>query len=55
MPQLYESVLANIPIGSMASDDDIATAVAFLASPAAGHITGTNLVVDGGFAKRVQY
>ena len=55
VPQLYESVLANIPIGSMPSDEDIANAITFLASPAAGHITGTNLVVDGGFAKRVQF
>lgn len=53
-PELYESVVANIPLGSMATDEDIATAVAFLASPAAGHITGTNLIVDGGFSKRVQ-
>ena len=53
-PQLYESVVANIPLGSMATDEDVANAVAFLASPAAGHITGANLVVDGGFTKRVQ-
>jgi 3-oxoacyl-[acyl-carrier protein] reductase len=55
MPELYESVLGSIPLGSMATDDDIATAVTFLASPAAGHITGANLVVDGGFSKRVQF
>ena len=54
MPELYERVLAAIPLGSMATDDDVANAVVFLASPAAGHITGANLVVDGGFAKRVQ-
>ena len=53
-PALYEGVVAQIPLGSMASDDDIANAVAFLASPAAGHVTGANLVVDGGFTKRVQ-
>lgn len=54
MPDLHDSVVGSIPIGSMASDDDIANAVAFLASPVAGHITGANLVVDGGFTKRVQ-
>jgi 3-oxoacyl-[acyl-carrier protein] reductase len=53
-PELYDSVVANIPLGSMATDDDIANAVVWLASPAAGHITGANLVVDGGFTKRVQ-
>jgi len=54
-PELYESVVANIALGSMATDVDIANAVAFLASPAAAHITGANLVVDGGFTKRVQF
>jgi NAD(P)-dependent dehydrogenase (short-subunit alcohol dehydrogenase family) len=52
--ELFDSVVASIPLGSMASDHDVANAVAFLASPAAGHITGANLVVDGGFTKRVQ-
>jgi 3-oxoacyl-[acyl-carrier protein] reductase len=54
-PALYQSVVSQIPLGSMVTDTDIANAVAFLAGSAAGHITGANLVVDGGFTKRVQF
>ncbi|RJQ34471.1 SDR family oxidoreductase [Candidatus Parcubacteria bacterium] len=38
------------PLKRMASVDDIANAVLFLASSDAGYITGQNLVVDGGFS-----
>ncbi|HVJ53834.1 MAG TPA: 3-oxoacyl-ACP reductase family protein [Aliidongia sp.] len=37
-----------IAVGHYGKPDDIAAAVAFLASPAAGQITGTGLTVDGG-------
>ncbi|MCG3754548.1 MULTISPECIES: SDR family NAD(P)-dependent oxidoreductase [unclassified Amycolatopsis] len=40
--------VARIPDGRMASVEDVAAAVVFLASPAAAHITGTSLPVDGG-------
>jgi 3-oxoacyl-[acyl-carrier protein] reductase len=39
---------AQIPLGRLGSTDDIAHAVAFLASPFAGYITGTTLHVNGG-------
>jgi 3-oxoacyl-[acyl-carrier protein] reductase len=42
------ALLAKIPLGRLGSPQDIAEAVAFLASPAAGYITGTELHVNGG-------
>ncbi|AAZ97502.1 3-oxoacyl-(acyl-carrier-protein) reductase [Thiobacillus denitrificans ATCC 25259] len=43
-----EALLAHIPLGRLGAADDIAQAVAFLASPAAGYISGTTLHVNGG-------
>nr|BFE60728.1 SDR family oxidoreductase [Dactylosporangium thailandense] len=42
------AVAATVPLGRMATPDDIADAVLLLASPLAGYITGTSLLVDGG-------
>ena len=42
------ALLAQIPLGRLGSVDDIAAAVAFLASPGAAYITGTTLHVNGG-------
>ncbi len=39
---------AQVPMGRMGSCWDVANAVVFLASNDAGHITGTELLVDGG-------
>jgi 3-oxoacyl-[acyl-carrier protein] reductase len=39
---------SQIPLGRLGSSDDIAHAVAFLASPQAAYITGTTLHVNGG-------
>jgi 3-oxoacyl-[acyl-carrier protein] reductase len=55
MPDLYNGIVAQIPMGRMGAPEDVAKAVAFLASPAASYITGTNIIVDGGFTKRVQF
>lgn len=42
------AVVGKIPLGRFGTVADIAAAVAFLASPEAGYITGQTLVVDGG-------
>lgn len=41
-------LLANIPLGRLGKPEDIAAAVAFLASPAAAYVTGTTVHVNGG-------
>ena len=53
MEDFYNATEKAIPLGYGAAED-VANAVVFLAIPAGGHITGTNLVVDCGFTKRVQ-
>ncbi len=42
------ALLASIPLGRLGSAEEIAHAVAYLASPGAGYVTGTELHVNGG-------
>ena len=42
-------MIRNIPLGRVAEESDVATAVAFLAGDSSSMITGTSLVVDGGW------
>lgn len=46
--KVREDMIAEIPAGRMAEASEVAAAVAFLSSPAAGYINGINVPVDGG-------
>jgi NAD(P)-dependent dehydrogenase (short-subunit alcohol dehydrogenase family) len=47
-----QDLLARIPLGRVGEPGDVAGAVVFLASPAAGMITGATLLIDGGWTLR---
>jgi NAD(P)-dependent dehydrogenase (short-subunit alcohol dehydrogenase family) len=48
-PEKREFVMSRIPMGTLCRLEDIMAAAVFLASPAAAMITGTHLLVDGGW------
>jgi NAD(P)-dependent dehydrogenase (short-subunit alcohol dehydrogenase family) len=47
-----QQVLKNIPLGRLAEENDVATAVAFLAADSSNSITGTSFMVDGGWTAK---
>jgi 3-oxoacyl-[acyl-carrier protein] reductase len=55
MPELYAKTLSEMPLGRFGAPTDVANAIVFLSSPLSSYITGSNLVIDGGYTKRVQF
>jgi NAD(P)-dependent dehydrogenase (short-subunit alcohol dehydrogenase family) len=53
-PALFATALELNPMGRMATPEEIARGVVFLASPASSFTSGTNLVIDGALTKGVQ-
>ena len=51
-PGAREDVMSRIALGRMGHVEDLMGAVVFLASPAAAMVTGTHLIVDGGWTAR---
>jgi len=52
-PEIRKLRQSKVPLGSLGTADDVASAVLFLASAKAGYITGQTLAVDGGLTKAV--
>jgi 3-oxoacyl-[acyl-carrier protein] reductase len=52
--ELFAQALALNPTGRMATPEEVARGIVFLASPASSFTTGTNLVIDGALTKAVQ-
>jgi NAD(P)-dependent dehydrogenase (short-subunit alcohol dehydrogenase family) len=48
-PETRKWILGRIPLGRAGTVEDVASAVVFLASPAAALVTGSSLLVDGGW------
>lgn len=55
MPDFYNSIVSQLPLGKLTSGEDMARTIAFVASPACRTMTGANVVVDSGLTKRVQF
>ena len=45
---MREEILKNTPLGRLATPEDVAAAIVFLASPASSYITGAVIAIDGG-------
>nr|HET6901450.1 SDR family oxidoreductase [Ktedonobacteraceae bacterium] len=55
MPARFEEFMKRNPTGRMATPQEIANAVVFLASPASSFTTGINMLVDGAYTVRVNF
>ena len=54
-PALYDATEAQFALGRWGGPDEVAKTIVFLASPSSSYTTGTNVVIDGGYTKRVQF
>lgn len=55
MPDFYAHTKSQFALGRFGAPDDVARTVVFISSPASGYTTGTNVIIDGGYTKRVQF
>ncbi|MEN9017909.1 MAG: SDR family oxidoreductase [Hellea sp.] len=54
-PDFYDMTKAQMVLGRFGTPEDVAKTVVFISSPASNYTTGTNVIIDGGYTKRVQF
>jgi 3-oxoacyl-[acyl-carrier protein] reductase len=54
-PELYAATEADFALGRWGGPEEVAKTIVFLSSAASSYTTGTNVVIDGGYTKRVQF
>lgn len=54
-PELYDATEQQFALGRWGGAEEVARTIVFLASPASSYTTGTNVIIDGGYTKRVQF
>jgi 3-oxoacyl-[acyl-carrier protein] reductase len=55
MPEMFAQALALNPTGRMGTPEEVARGAVFLASPASGFTTGTDLIIDGALTRGIQF
>jgi NAD(P)-dependent dehydrogenase (short-subunit alcohol dehydrogenase family) len=55
IPQIYESIIAGVPLKRNGKAEDVANLVAFLASDEASYINGVEYIIDGGLARKAVF
>jgi NAD(P)-dependent dehydrogenase (short-subunit alcohol dehydrogenase family) len=55
IPQIYETIVAGVPLKRLGKAKDVANLVAFLASDEASYINGVEYIIDGGLARKAVF
>lgn len=55
IPQIYETIIAGVPLRRVGKPEEVANLIAFLASDEASYINGVEYIIDGGLARKAVF
>ncbi len=55
IPQIYETIIAGVPLKRVGKAEEVANLIAFLASDEASYINGVEYIIDGGLARKAVF